>query len=212
MNATRIGSVKRMASTTGKATKRAKTGISRYIDDMAEEDEEDENDAKIVAARLRLEEEHREMKSEMERQDRRRKHEILFKGEDADVAGVVKSLHDRYQRTSKLAHELDNLDDGIPFGNNSRVSLVASRHAATRQANTPSLTDPRLWVVPCKSGCENEAALAVMNKCIAMMREGNPLSICGAMATGLRGFIYLESRSEPAARVAVKDSDYCVAG
>jgi len=159
----------------GKTTKRAKVGIARYIDDMAEEDDEDENDEKIVAARLRLEEEHREMKSEMERQDRRRKHEILFKGEDADVAGVVKSLHDRYQRTTQLAHDLDNLDNGIPFAN-SRVSLAASRHAATRQAHAPSLTDPRLWVVPCKSGCENEAALALMNKCIAMMHEGNPLS------------------------------------
>eukprot|EP00629_Pelagomonadales_sp_RCC1024_P000201 CAMPEP_0119274702 /NCGR_PEP_ID=MMETSP1329-20130426/12632_1 /TAXON_ID=114041 /ORGANISM="Genus nov. species nov., Strain RCC1024" /LENGTH=1009 /DNA_ID=CAMNT_0007275045 /DNA_START=223 /DNA_END=3252 /DNA_ORIENTATION=+ len=192
-----------MTSTTGKTTKRAKVGIARYIDDMAEEDDEDENDEKIVAARLRLEEEHREMKSEMERQDRRRKHETLFKGEDADVAGVVKSLHDRYQRTTQLAHDLDNLDNGIPFAN-SRVSLVASRHAATRQAHAPSLTDPRLWVVPCKSGCENEAALALMNKCIAMMHEGNPLSICGAMATGLSGFIYVESRSEPAARAAVK--------
>ena len=62
-------------------------GISRYIDDMAEEDDEEEDDEKMAAARLKLEEEDREMRSEMERQDRRRNQENLFEGEDADVAG-----------------------------------------------------------------------------------------------------------------------------
>ena len=78
-------------------------GISRYIDDMAEEDEEEEVDEKMAAARLKLEEEDREMRSEMERQDRRRNQENLFQGEDADVSGVVKSLQERYQRTTQLA-------------------------------------------------------------------------------------------------------------
>ena len=53
-----------------KTKKRAKLGISRYIDDMAEEDEEEEDDEKMAAARLKLEEDDREMKLEMERQDR----------------------------------------------------------------------------------------------------------------------------------------------
>ena len=92
------------------------------------------------------------MRSEMERQDRRRNQEKLFKGEDADVAGVVKSLHERYQRTTRLASDLDDIvDDGA------NTSLAASRYKATRQANAPTLTDPRLWVVPCKIGCEREA-------------------------------------------------------
>ena len=160
-----------------KTKKRAKLGISRYIDDMAEEDEEEEDDEKMAAARLKLEEDDREMKLEMERQDRRRKQENFFEGEDADVAGVVKSLHDRYQRTTQLAHDLDDLDEGIPLADGSSDTLAASRHAAARQANAPSLTDPRMWVVPCKTGSEREAVLSLMNKCVAMTREGRPMGI-----------------------------------
>ena len=110
------------------------------------------------------------MRSEMERQDRRRNQEKLFKGEDADVAGVVKSLHERYQRTTRLASDLDDIvDDGA------NTSLAASRYKATRQANAPTLTDPRLWVVPCKIGCEREAVLSLMNKCSAMARTGQAI-------------------------------------
>mmetsp|Transcript_4838 Transcript_4838/g.14655 ORF Transcript_4838/g.14655 Transcript_4838/m.14655 type:complete len:986 (+) Transcript_4838:202-3159(+) len=171
---------------------------------MAEEDEEEDDAEKMAAARLRLEEEDRGMKSEMERQDRRRNQESLFRGGDADVANVVRSLHERYQRTTQLAQDLDDFDEGIPFGDSARTSLAASRHAATRQANAPSLTDPRLWVVPCKSGYEREAVVSLMNKFIAMVSAGHPMRICGAMSTGLRGFIYVESRSEPEVHVAVK--------
>ena len=170
-----LGTKRGASSTMVKPKKRAKMGISRYIDDMAEEDEEEEDDEKMAAARLKLEEEDREMRSEMERQDRRRNQENLFEGEDADVAGVVKSLHDRYQRTTQLAHDLDDLDEGIPPTEGSSANLAASRHAAARQANAPSLTDPRLWVVPCKTGSEHEAVLSLMNKCVTMTREGQPM-------------------------------------
>ena len=142
---------------------------------MAEEDEEEDDAEKMAAARLRLEEEDRGMKSEMERQDRRRNQESLFRGGDADVANVVRSLHERYQRTTQLAQDLDDFDEGIPFGDSARTSLAASRHAATRQANAPSLTDPRLWVVPCKSGYEREAVVSLMNKFIAMVSAGHPM-------------------------------------
>jgi len=142
---------------------------------MAEEDDEEEDDEKMAVARLRLEEEDREMKLEMERQDRRRNQENLFEGEDADVVGVVKSLHERYQRTTQLAHDLDGLDEGIPLADGASAALAAARHAAARQSNAPSLTDPRLWIVPCKTGCEREAVLSLMNKCIATTREGKSI-------------------------------------
>ena len=132
-------------------------------------------------ARLRLEEEDREMRSEMERQDRRRNQENLFEGEDADVAGVVKSLHERYQRTTQLAHDLDELDDGIPLAEGASTALAAARHAAARQSNAPSLTDPRLWIVNCKPGYEREAVLSLMNKCISMTREGQPIGAIPAV-------------------------------
>lgn len=144
---------------------------------MAEEDDEEEDDEKMAVARLRLEEEDREMKSEMERQDRRRNQENLFEGEDADVTNVVKSLHERYQRTTQLAHDLDELDEGVPLADGASAGLAAARHAAARQSNTPSLTDPRLWIVPCKTGCEREAVLSLMNKCIATTREGKSIGI-----------------------------------
>ena len=151
-----------------------KTGISRYFDDMAEE-EEDDDVKKMEAARRKLEEDEREMKSEIKRQDRRRNQENMFKGENADVAGVVNSLQQRYHRTAQLAHDLE-FDDGIPFATPGRTSLATSRHAATRQAHAPSLTDPRLWVLPCKTGCEYEAVLSLMKKCNIMAREGYSMS------------------------------------
>ena len=70
---------------------------------MAEEEDEEDNNEKLAAARLRVDEEDRDMRSEIQRQDRRRNQENFFEGGDADVAGVVKSLHDRYQRTT-LSH------------------------------------------------------------------------------------------------------------
>ena len=150
-------------------------GISRYIDDMAEEEEEEDNNEKLAAARLRVDEEDREMRSEIQRQDRRRNQENFFEGSDADVAGVVKSLHERYQRTTQLVHDLDDIDEGIPYADKAHAALAASRHAATRQANAPSLADPRLWAIPCKLGCEREAVLSLMNKCAAMTCEGTQM-------------------------------------
>ena len=142
---------------------------------MAEEEEEEDNNEKLAAARLRVDEEDRGMRSEIQRQDRRRNQENFFEGSDADVAGVVKSLHERYQRTTQLVHDLDDIDEGIPYADKAHAALAASRHAATRQANAPSLADPRLWAIPCKLGCEREAVLSLMNKCAAMTCEGTQM-------------------------------------
>jgi len=43
-----------------------------------------------------------------------------------------------------------------------------------------------------------------MNKFIATGSVGQPMRICGIISTGLRGFIYVESQSEPAVHAAVK--------
>jgi len=179
--------------------KRTKTGLSRYIDDMAEEDDEEFDDRDLSA---RVDKEDKDLRSEMERQDRRRNQETLFEGADADVAGVVNSLHERYSRTKQIASDLDNIHDGMPCAHD--ASLTASRKEATRQANAPSLTDPRLWLVPCKSGCERESVISLMNKCIAKGSGKSECGVCSAMATGLRGFIYLESRSEAVAHETLR--------
>ena len=58
------------------------------------------------------------------------------------IAGVVKSLHERYQRTTQLVHDLDDIDEGIPYADKAMLPLQHRLHAATRQANAPSLADP----------------------------------------------------------------------
>jgi len=180
-----------------KPKKKSKVGLARYIDDMAEEDDEELDEKNIESARF--EKEDKDVRLEIERQDRRRNQESLFEGADADVVDVVHSLHERYRRTTQLANDLDGVHEGMPCADDASRS---ARQEATRQVNAPSLTDPRLWLVPCKTGCECQAVISLINKCIA--RAEQKAGIRSAMSTGLSGFIYVESRSEAAAYETIK--------
>ncbi|KAJ1459464.1 hypothetical protein M885DRAFT_511446 [Pelagophyceae sp. CCMP2097] len=185
-------------------------GLSKYFDDMAHEDSDDDDGEFDEAQqernrklREKQTEEEREFDAELQRQDKRREREGQFQAEDADVGGVVKALEERYQRArtpGDLRRELGgDGEEGGAVGD--RGSII---YDAARQAQAPALSDPRLWVVPCKIGSEKEGALALMNKAIAMARKGEPLQISAVLCTGLKGFIYVESRTEPAARAAVQ--------
>mmetsp|Transcript_37718 Transcript_37718/g.121027 ORF Transcript_37718/g.121027 Transcript_37718/m.121027 type:complete len:1181 (-) Transcript_37718:2428-5970(-) len=183
----------------GETTKKKKgkrkraTGVARFLDDMAEEsddDEEDERPGKKVVA-----EDDVELRAEIRRQNERREREHIFE-RDADVAAVAAAIEERHKTSTSHGGRNVFVEEGDP-------DMTGSTRAVVRHAQAPSLTDPRLWIVGVKTGHEKEVVLSIMNKAVHRARSNAPLGIAGAAHTGTRGFVYVESKSEPAAREAI---------
>ncbi|KAK9835687.1 hypothetical protein WJX74_005873 [Apatococcus lobatus] len=69
--------------------------------------------------------------------------------------------------------------------------------AVNQQALLPTSRDPRLWLVECKSGCEREAVVCLLQKAHNLAAAGNPLQIRSAyMVDHLRGYVYIEAIKE----------------
>mmetsp|Transcript_15961 Transcript_15961/g.19432 ORF Transcript_15961/g.19432 Transcript_15961/m.19432 type:complete len:1075 (-) Transcript_15961:371-3595(-) len=179
-----------------KAKKRNKRGgVFKFFDDEVEESDEEED---LNEERERAAEEDKELQEEMARQNLRREREGQF-GRESDVKNIVSQIHERYAKFATASRVIEDFEEGGEAG------LKGSSRDVVRHAQAPSLTEPRLWIVPCKTGQEMAACISLMNKAVYMARDkqGIPLGISGALCTGLRGFIYVESRTEPAARNAI---------
>eukprot|EP00658_Telonema_sp_P-2_P045430 TRINITY_DN3338_c0_g1_i3.p1 TRINITY_DN3338_c0_g1~~TRINITY_DN3338_c0_g1_i3.p1 ORF type:complete len:429 (-),score=127.40 TRINITY_DN3338_c0_g1_i3:36-1322(-) len=70
--------------------------------------------------------------------------------------------------------------------------------ASIEQENRlPSVRDPKLFTIPCKSGAELETVVAMMNKSVKMAAEGTPLKIKSVFYNpSIRGFVYMEAYKE----------------
>lgn len=197
-----------------KSKKRKKvSGVMRYFEEMAEESEDSSlpsENAESFGTGKRLstvtarnakkkkkqvvEAEDVEFVAELARQDERRARERAFglSGQEDDVGGVVQSLVSRYARRRSLGGGVveEPSRSGVGVG--------------LRQADAPSLMDPRLWLSWTKVSREVEVVLSVFNKCVATARSGRDVSICGAIWTGLRNHVYVEARCEGGARGALE--------
>lgn len=69
----------------------------------------------------------------------------------------------------------------------------------------PSLSDPFLWLVKCKLGSEREACICLMNKYLALKKQGKPLNIISAtISDKVQGHLYVEAFKEVHVRDAIK--------
>lgn len=162
------------------------SNVSRFFDDMASEDDADDEDEEggtnLVEAKAAA-----EFSEELERQNARR-NKVLIGAESDDLEGIVEGIKERHGAASKRR------------GERIAATTAAGGALARKSKGPPSLTDPRLWMVAVKPGREKEAALSLMNKLSA---TGDNSSISGVVWTGLKSLVYIESRSESAAKEAI---------
>lgn len=106
----------------------------------------------------------------------------------------------RSQRPPMDRDDEDDFDDGgaPPDATPEGYTAVA------QQSLVPSVSDPSMWMVSCANGKEHELVCQIMNKCVAMARQGRPVGISSAIAAQSKGKIYLESFSEPAVVDAIQ--------
>lgn len=103
---------------------------------------------------------------------------------DDDIEAYANNLEKKYQ------NNYDNLEEGAGQGS----------------ANVlPSVSDPQLWLVKCKQGSEREASICLMNKYLALKKQGQPLNIISAtISDKVQGHLYVEAFKEVHVRDAIK--------
>lgn len=81
----------------------------------------------------------------------------------------------------------------------------AADAAVAQQSLVPSVSDPSFWMISCATGKEQDMVMQIMNKAVAMARQGKPLGITGAIAAQSKGRIYVEGFSEPQVMEAIQN-------
>ncbi|KWU44835.1 transcription elongation factor Spt5 [Rhodotorula sp. JG-1b] len=105
---------------------------------------------------------------------------------DKEAAELAAELNQRYRRNK---YTTDGAEDWAP-----KAMLM------------PSEKDPRIWGIKCKTGRERDLILSISRKAVALEAADNgiPLAIISAFQRdSLKGFIYIEARSEQDVRTAV---------
>jgi len=145
--------------------------------------------------------------------------------DDADVARIARELEERHsmdQRRKKVVIHRPRIQPGGP-----KTSLMAGATGTSggdvggdsydddeeemvgdievpQGSLVPSVSDPALWMFSCPTGKETELVYAIMNKCVAFAKRGQPLGITSVVVAQTKGKIYVESFSEPAVIEAVQ--------
>lgn len=77
--------------------------------------------------------------------------------------------------------------------------------AEDRSNVLPTKSDPKLWLVKCKQGSEREACICLMNKYLALKKEGKPIHILSATVSDkVQSHLYVEAFREAHVREAIK--------
>mmetsp|Transcript_28879 Transcript_28879/g.43413 ORF Transcript_28879/g.43413 Transcript_28879/m.43413 type:complete len:864 (-) Transcript_28879:999-3590(-) len=115
---------------------------------------------------------------------------------EEDIARDIEERHRMQRRV---------VDRTIHDGDDASVAVDGPSYSAvSQQSLVPSVSDPRLWMIGCSTGKEQELVVQIMNKCIAYAHQGKPLGITGCVAAQSKGRIYIESYSEPAVMEAIQ--------
>ncbi|XP_050206589.1 putative transcription elongation factor SPT5 homolog 1 isoform X2 [Mercurialis annua] len=102
-----------------------------------------------------------------------------------DEEALDRSIKARYARSSHMEYEYDE-----------------EMAEVVQQALSPSVQDPKLWIVKCVSGCEREAAVRLVQKCTD---KGAGLQICSAVYLDyFKDHIFIEADKEAHVREACK--------
>lgn len=103
--------------------------------------------------------------------------------EEASAEEIARQIEERHRA---------QLEGGPGYGG---AGGLGQTGAVGQQAMLPTVNDPKLWMVKCRSGCEREACVQLLQKQYAMQDKGTPLLIKSAFALD-----HLRVRGGPATR------------
>eukprot|EP00158_Paraphelidium_tribonemae_P006172 Partr_v1_DN27710_c0_g1_i2_m67689 putative The SPT4-SPT5 complex mediates both activation and inhibition of transcription elongation, and plays a role in pre- mRNA processing. This complex seems to be important for the stability of the RNA polymerase II elongation machinery on the chromatin template but not for the inherent ability of this machinery to translocate down the gene len=100
---------------------------------------------------------------------------------DQDAEDIVRRIQERHQ----------------PGAYSSATAYAGDAGNVPMQFLLPSAKDPNLWLVRCKIGRERDIAFNLMRKYLQYQGSETPLNIKSVIARdGLKGYIYVEARSQ----------------
>lgn len=160
---------------------------SRFIDDIADVDDEDEDEDEDEEGVDDLIDDAGEAPTAQDmaevRQAMREVEMQARKDEEIDPEELKKYLAERYSKERTAAYAAGDIDE--------------TDQAVLQQALMPTRSDPKLWVIRCADGAERDIIVRLMQKCYDYASKGTPLLIKSAFCKdNLKGFIYVEARSE----------------
>jgi transcription elongation factor SPT5 len=166
-----------------------KTKRSRFIDDIAEVEDDDDDDDEDDSGLEDLIDDDGDQPTEVDLAEvRRAMREVQAnKDDEIDPEALKKFISERYTKERAAAYASTDVD----YGN------LVQQTAVLQQALMPKATDPKLWVIRCADGAERDIVVRLTQKCYDYASKGTPLLIKSAFCKdGLKGFIYVEARSE----------------
>ena len=171
-------------SSGSKKRSRMKTGgAAGFFLDEAEQDDEEEQDG--YTGRREAEDEDFERIKALQDRRREQEGEHLFSDPAATIEGIAEKIRERHRQRIVTGPTQSGLVNAVE-GRDSEVH---------RGAVAPTITD-RLWVVPCITGKEKDAVLALTKKLQYLSKRGKASSVQSIMETGLKGKIYIECPDE----------------
>ena len=169
---------------------------SRFIDDIAEVDDEDDDDEDEGEGMDDLFEEG-DVPDAVDMAEVRRAHreaEIQAqKDQEINPEELQKYIEQRFGGERMAAYDA-SFDEREGAGG-----------AVSQQALMPTPRDPKLWVIRCADNAEREVVVCLLQKCYDYAAKGQPLLIKSAFCKDqLKGYIYIESHKEAHVREALK--------
>ncbi|KAG5456129.1 MAG: early transcription elongation factor of RNA pol II, NGN section-domain-containing protein [Olpidium bornovanus] len=102
----------------------------------------------------------------------------------------------------ELAEQLRHRYSRMDYGRTAQY--VGDEGDVPQHTLIPSVQDPSLWVVKCKPGKERDVVNTIMRKYLDRENTDNPLDVsCCFMRDTLKGYIYIESRSNASVVAAI---------
>jgi len=181
----------------GSKKRKSSSKYNSLLDDEAgeEEDEDEERDEIQQLTQMELD--------AHERVRRRQEAERQMTAEE--YAANIEARYRRQAGPSVARAANDDYSDNEGYSDNEEIEAgYGASTEVAQQSLLPSITDPKLFMIKCKPGTEQIMVLSLMNKAMAFDQQGKSLGIMSIIASGTKGYIYLEANHEPAIREAIK--------
>jgi len=169
---------------------------SRFIDDIAEVDDEDDED----------EDEGEGMDDLIDDQG-----EVPDAGDLADVRRAIREAEIQAQKDEEINPEELQKYLQQRFGRDRMAAYHATEQgeeaggAVSQQALMPTAKDPKLWVIRCAEGAEREVVVCLLQKCYDYAARGQPILIKSVFCRDqLKGYLYVEAFKADHVRGALK--------
>mmetsp|Transcript_28254 Transcript_28254/g.71096 ORF Transcript_28254/g.71096 Transcript_28254/m.71096 type:complete len:649 (+) Transcript_28254:83-2029(+) len=175
--------------------KRDRRGGNRFIDDVAdvedEDDDEDDEDGDDDDDELAPDDDEEVFDAgELRMQNE----ELRRKEREEEMEKIEKEVNERYLSggREKVRYPQEEATRGGP------------RDDIRRHAELPGMSDPKLFLLRCKPGHEHEIVIFMMQKFVNHRGTPEALAITSAVATAIRGYVYVEAYKEAHVKSALQ--------